>query len=160
MSLRELSPPQPISAEHETASFSCAHDELSSWLKRRALSNSLTGASRTYVVCVRHAVVAYYALASGSIAQVSAPGRVRRNMPDPISVIVLGRLAVDAAWTGKGLGAGLLKDAVLRSLRAAELIGARALLCHAIDDAAKRFYLHHGFIESPAHPMTLLVPLR
>jgi GNAT superfamily N-acetyltransferase len=160
MSSRELSPPQPISSEHHTASFSCTHDELNNWLKRRALSNSLTGASRTYVVCAGQAVVAYYALAAGSIATVSAPGRIRRNMPDPIPVIVLGRLAVDAKWAGKGLGSGLLKDALLRSLQASDLIGARALLCHAIDEAAKRFYLHHGFVESPGHPMTLLLPLR
>jgi GNAT superfamily N-acetyltransferase len=112
------------------------------------------------VVCVRQVVVAYYALSAGSIATLSAPGRIRRNVPDPIPVIVLGRLAVDAKWAGKGLGAGLLKDALMRSLQASELVGARALLCHAIDETAKRFYVHHGFIESPVHPMTLLVPLR
>jgi GNAT superfamily N-acetyltransferase len=160
MSASELRAPEPISAEHDTTSFSCAHEELNNWLRRRALSNSLAGASRTYVVCVQRQIVGYYALAAGSIVVTSAPGRIRRNMPDPIPVIVLGRLAVDAKWAGKGLGAGLLRDALERSLQAAQLIGARALLCHAIDDAAKQFYLHHGFVESPTNPLTLLVALR
>jgi GNAT superfamily N-acetyltransferase len=160
MSSIELCAPEPITAEHDTSSFSCAHEELNTWLRRRALSNSLAGASRTYVVCVRRQVVGYYALAAGSIAVTGAPGRIRRNMPDPIPVIVLARLAVAAKWAGKGLGAGLLKDALERSLRAAQLIGVRALMCHAIDDLAKQFYLHHGFIESPTNPLTLLVALR
>jgi predicted N-acetyltransferase YhbS len=81
-------------------------------------------------------------------------------MPDPIPVIVLARLAVAAKWAGQGLGAGLLKDALERSLLASQLIGVRALMCHAIDDRAKQFYLHHGFIESPSNPLTLLVALR
>jgi len=98
-------------------------------------------------------------VAAGSVSQADAPGRIRRNMPDPIPVIVLGRLAVHADWVGQGIGQGLLKDAVLRSLQACEQIGARALLCHAIDDAAKAFYAKHGFIKSPIHDMTLMLPL-
>jgi GNAT superfamily N-acetyltransferase len=105
-------------------------------------------------------VVGYYALAAGSLAALAAPARLRRNMPDPLPLMVLGRLAVDSAWTGRGIGSGLLKDAVLRSLRAAELIGVRALLCHALDQQAKAFYLKHGFVESPLDPLTVLLALK
>jgi GNAT superfamily N-acetyltransferase len=123
--------------------------------------NAASGASRTYVVCDDHNhVIGYYALAAGSIAVEAAPGRLRRNMPDPLPVIVLGRLAVHSDWSGRGIGSGLLKDAVLRSIRAGELIGVRALLCHEIDDEAKAFYLRHGFLESPLEARTVLVGLR
>jgi GNAT superfamily N-acetyltransferase len=156
-----LGSPVPISTEHDTSGFSCRHDSLSQWLKRRALANALSGATRTYVVCAdRTRVVGYYALAAGSIAIESAPARMRRNMPDPLPVIVLGRLAVADEWSGLGIGSGLLKDAVLRSLQAADIIGACALLCHAIDDEAKAFYAKHGFVESPMQPLTLMLGLR
>jgi GNAT superfamily N-acetyltransferase len=155
-----LSPPEPIHAEHDTASFACRHEPLRQWLHKRALSNALSGATRTYVVCQNRQVVGYYALAAGSLAVASAPSRIRRNMPDPLPVIVLGRLAVHDDWNGRGIGRGLLKDAVLRSLQAAELIGACALLCHAIDEDAKAFYLKHGLVESPLQPHTLMLPLR
>ena len=101
----------------------------------------------------------YYALAAGSIAIENAPGRLRRNMPDPLPVIVLGRLAVHNDWSGRGIGSGLLRDAVTRSIRAAELIGVRALLSHAIDADAKTFYLKHGFIESPLDPLSVMLGL-
>lgn len=102
----------------------------------------------------------YYALAAGAVSREHAPGRIRRNAPDPVPVIVLGRLAVHVDMPRRGIGRGLLKDAVLRTLQASEQVGARALLCHAIDDAAKAFYLKHGFVESPIHTMTLMLPLR
>ena len=134
---------------------------MSAWLSKRALANAATGASRTYVVCdEQRRVIGYYALAAGSIAGAAAPGRLRRNMPDPLPVIVLGRLAVHSGWSGRGIGSGLLKDAGLRSIQAAELIGVRALLCHAIDEEARAFYLKHGFAESPLDPLTVLVGLR
>ena len=153
--------PVPLTADHDTAVFKCRHDSLSAWLSKRALANAATGASRTYVVCdEQRRVIGYYALAAGSISGEAAPGRLRRNMPDPLPVIVLGRLAVHTDWSGRGVGSGLLKDAVLRSIQAAELIGARALVCHAIDVEAKAFYLKHGFIESPLDPLTVLVGLR
>ena len=105
-------------------------------------------------------VIGYYALAAGSIASEVATGRLRRDMPDPLPVIVLGRLAVHREWSGRGIGSGLLKDAVLRSMQAAELIGVRALLCHVIDDEAKAFYLKYGFVEPPPDSRTLLVGLQ
>jgi GNAT superfamily N-acetyltransferase len=158
-----LQAPVPMTAQHDTTAFACAHASLNTWLRKRALTNGISGASRTYVVSPDgRQVVGYYALAAGSIAAAAAaaPGSVRRNMPDPIPVIVLGRLAVDSAWSGQGIGSGLLKDAVLRCLQAAELIGARALLCHAIDNEAKAFYLKHGFTESPSEPLAVMLGLR
>jgi GNAT superfamily N-acetyltransferase len=153
--------PVPLTASHDTSAFTCKHESLSTWLHKRALVNAASGASRTYVVCDDHnRVIGYYALAAGSIASEAAPGRLRRNMPDPLPLIVLGRLAVHSDWSGRGIGSGLLKDALLRSIQASKLIGVRALLCHAIDDEAKAFYLKHGFVESPLEARTVLVGLR
>lgn len=105
-------------------------------------------------------MIGYYALAAGSVERARAPGSLRRNMPEPIPAIVLGRLAIDTHWQGHGLGADLLHDAVLRSLRASTEIAARVLLCHAIDDQARQFYLRHGFIESTFDPLTMMLDLR
>ena len=161
MKLAALGPPVPITAEHDTSLFNCRHDSLNQWLRRRALANASSGATRTYVVCAEnHRVVGYYALAAGSLDVESAPARLRRNMPNPLPVVVLGRLAVDDTWSGRGVGGGLLKDAVLRSLQAAELIGACALMCHAIDADAKAFYARHGFVESPTQQLTMMLGLR
>ena len=119
MSAEVLGPPHPITADHDSSGFACQHDTLNQWLRRRALANALSGATRTYVVCAEgRRVVGYYALAAGSITIDSAPARMRRNMPDPLPVIVLGRLAVDPDWSGRGIGSGLLKDAVLRAVQA------------------------------------------
>lgn len=116
---------------------------------------------RCYVVCGEESrVVGYCALTAGAVSHESVPRRGRRNMPDPIPAIVLGRLAVHADMAGQGIGQGLLNDAVQRALQTAEQVGVRALLCHAIDDAAKAFYIKHGFIESPIHDMTGMLPLR
>ena len=156
-----LSAPHPLGAEHRVEDFRCSAPELARWLIERAMLNQASGASRCFVVCDEEQhVVGYYALAAGSVSHSEAPGRIRRNMPAPIPVIVLGRLAVRADWAGQGIGRGLLKDAVQRTLPACEQIGARALLCHAIDDAAKAFYLKHGFIASPVNDMTVMLPLR
>lgn len=156
-----IGPPTPLTEAHDTSAFTCRHDSLSTWLRKRALANAVSGASRTYVVSDEQSrVVGYYALAAGSVVSAAAPGRLRRNMPDPLPVIVLGRLAVHTDLSGRGIGSGLLRDAVLRSIQAAELIGVRALLCHAIDHEAKAFYLKHGFSESPTDPLVVLVGLR
>ena len=132
---------------------------LDEWLKRRAKANQASGASRTFVACDQNNVVAYYALASGAVAAAVSPGRVKRNMPDPIPVVVLGRLAIDTSYQGRGLGRVLFGDAARRVLHAAETIGIRAMLVHAISDDAKQFYLALGFEPSPVEPMTLMVTL-
>lgn len=154
-----LGPPTPLDASHQLDVFRCIEPELENWLKHRARRNQEDGASRCFVVCVDRAVIGYYAMAAGAVLRAHAPGGVRRNMPEPIPVVVLGRLAVHTDWAGKGIGAGLLKDAVLRALRLSKEMGIRAMLCHAINEDAKRFYLHHGFVESPIEPMTVLLNL-
>ncbi|MBX5042012.1 GNAT family N-acetyltransferase [Rhizobium lentis] len=154
-----LSPPAPLADHHELAEFSSGVPELDDWLRRRARANQASGASRTFVVCEANRVVAYYALASGAVRQPEAPGRFRRNMPDPIPVAVLGRLAIDRSYQGRGLGRALVRDVGLRLLNAAEIIGIRALLVHAISDEARAFYEAVGFLPSPSDPMMLMVGL-
>ncbi|WP_371434654.1 GNAT family N-acetyltransferase [Polaromonas sp.] len=125
------------------------------------MQNDGSGASKTYVVCADGgmSVIGYYALATGAVDQQDAPGSIKRNMPSPIPVIVLGRLAVHREWAGKGIGKGLLKDATLRAMQAAQLVGVRALLCHSIDEEAKAFYIKHGFVASPINPLTVMTKL-
>jgi GNAT superfamily N-acetyltransferase len=154
-----VSPPQHLTSAHDVSAFDCAVPELNDWLKRRALQNEGTRASRTFVVIARGRVVGYYALATGAIAHAVAIGRVRRKMPEPIPVMVLVRLAVDRAHQGTGLGSALLRDALWRTLTVAEAVGIRAILLHAISEAAKRFYVHHGFAESLVDPMTMMITL-
>jgi GNAT superfamily N-acetyltransferase len=155
----EVSAPQHLTSEHDVSAFECGVPELDDWLKRRALQNEGARASRTFVVTAGGRVVGYYALATGAIDHAAATGKVRRNMPEPIPVMVLARLAVDRAHQGAGLGSALLKDALLRTLGAADAAGIRAILLHAISEDAKRFYLQHGFAESPVDPMTMTIPL-
>jgi GNAT superfamily N-acetyltransferase len=154
-----LSAPAKLSASHDVSQFQCGEPALDYWLRRRALQNEETGASRTYVVCMGGRVVAYYGLAAGAVAHIATPGRVRRNMPDPVPVMVIGRLAVDQSMQGEGLGPALLRDAVLRTLQAAEIAGIRAILAHAISERAKRFYEKWGFVPSPLEPTTLKITL-
>ncbi len=159
MTTERIGAPEKLNASHDVSGFDSGEPVLDDWLRRRALANEITGASRTYVVCAQGRVVGYYALAAGAVARADAPGRARRNMPDPIPVVVLGRLAVDKRRQGHGVGSGLLPDAVLRTLQAAEIAGIRAMLVHAISENAKRFYQQYGFIESPVDPMTLVLPI-
>ena len=154
---RRPTAPVPLAADHELEEFNSGTPPLDEWLKRRARQNEASGASRTYVIAEGRRVVGYYGLAAGSVLHVAATGRVRRNMPDPVPVALLGRLAVDRQWQGKGLGAALLRDAVLRVIGAAETIGVRAILVHTISDEAKAFYEHWGFRPSATDPMTLMI---
>ena len=133
---------------------------LDQWLRQRAGRNEGSGASRTYVVCEGNTVVAYYSLAAGGIEHNFAPGRIRRNMPKPIPVMVLGRLAVDARHSGKGLGTALVRDALLRTLRVAGEAGIRALLVHALHERAAGFYTRLGFVRSPFDPLMLFMGLK
>ena len=152
--------PEPITEAHLIESFSCGVPVLDEWLKRRALKNEVSGASRTFVICQDKQVVGYYTLATGSVEHHNAPGKIRCNMPNPVPVMVLGRLAVDQQWQQTGLGRGLLKDALLRSLSVSKHAGVRALLVHALSEDAKKFYAHSGFLESPLDPMTLMIALQ
>jgi predicted N-acetyltransferase YhbS len=154
-----LSPPEPLAGHHDTEAFASGAENLDAWLKRRALKNQATGASRTFVACEGQRVVAYYALASSAIAGDEAPGRFRRNMPDPIPVAILGRLAVDRSFQGKGLGRALVRDAAHRVIQAADTIGIRGLIVLALSVEAKAFYEHVGFDPSPLDPMTLMITL-
>lgn len=152
-----LSTPEKLSPSHDLSQFQCGEPSLDHWLRKRALQNEENGASRTYVVCSGGRVVAYHALAAGAVAHIEAPGRVRRNMPDFVPVIVIGQLAIDQSMQGQGIGPALLRDAILRTLRAAEIAGIRAILAHAISDRAERFYEKWGFLSSPVEPMTLMI---
>jgi GNAT superfamily N-acetyltransferase len=154
-----LSAPQPLADHHQLGDFNSGVPSLDDWLKRRARANQASGASRTFVVSVGERVVAYYALASGAVSAVKAPGRFRRNMPEPIPVAVLARLAVDTAYHKRGLGRALFQDSALRVLSAADAIGIRGILVHAVSEEAKGFYVALGFDPSPLDPMTLVVTL-
>lgn len=152
-----INPPEKLSSEHDLSQFHSGEPTLDDWLRRRARQNEESGASRTYVACMGKRVVGYYALAVGAVAHAGAPGRVRRNMPDPVPVMVIGRLAVDQAVQGQAIGPALLRDAVLRTLQAGEIAGIRAILVHAISERAKGFYERWGFTSSPLEPMTLMI---
>lgn len=153
-------PPEPLADHHRLDAFDCGAALFNDWLQRRARANQLAGASRVYVVAHGGDVMAYYALASGSIAATDTAGFFRRNMPDPIPVAILGRLAVDKRFQGQGFGRGLMRDAGKRVLAAADAIGIRGLIVNAISEDAKAFYLALGFRESPLHPMTLMIALQ
>ena len=152
-----LRPPGPLTPEDHVSSFDCGEKLLDDWLRKRALANQTSGPSRTYVLCVGRTVIAHYALAVGAMAHREASGRVRRNMPDPVPVMVLARLAIDRGYQGKGLGAALLRDAILRTLQAGQIAGIRAILVHAISEPARKFYEKFGFHPSPVDPMTLMI---
>ena len=154
-----ISAPGPIAGTHDVTSFDCGDPTLNDWLQRRALKNESKGASRTFVVCENNTVIGYYALAVGAITREDTSGKVRRNMPDPVPVMVLGRLAVDANWQDKNIGIGMLKDAIQRTIIVAEQAGIRALLVHALSEKARSFYQHWGFQESPANDMSLMITL-
>lgn len=151
-----LSAPEPLAAHHDLLAFACGVESLDRWLKRRALKNQATGASRTFVVCDGNRVVAYYALASSAVVAEVATSRLRRNMPDPIPVVVLARLAIDRSLQGSGLGRALVRDACLRVLAAADAIGIRGMIVHALSESAQAFYERVGFDSSPLDPMILM----
>lgn len=160
VSLAALTAPQPLTAAHLLDGFACGEHALDDWLQRRALANQHAGASRTFVVAeTDKRVRAYYALAAGAVSHQWATGGVRRNMPDPIPVLVLGRLAVDRQAQGMQLGSALLQDALRRALTVAQHTGVRALLVHALHERAGAFYTHYGFAASPIDPLTLMLRL-
>jgi GNAT superfamily N-acetyltransferase len=154
-----LSAPSPLTAEHDLSGFDCDKPALNDWLQHRALKNE-SRFSRTYVVCEGNRVVAYFRISAGAIERARAPGKVRRNAPDTIPVSVIGRLAVSLDHAGKGLGADILSDALRRIAVASQSIGIGAVLVHAKDEAAKRFYMKCAeFIEYPDDSRTLFLPI-
>lgn len=156
----KLSSPLPLAPDHVLSDFECGEPILDEWLRRRALNNQMTGASRTFaVVDEKNHVRGFYALAAGAVAHQLATSAVRRNMPDPVPVLILGRLAVDRQAQGIKLGAALLQDAVRRALAVAQNTGVRALLVHALHERAQQFYERYGFQPSPVHPLTLMLRL-
>ncbi|MEH0874727.1 GNAT family N-acetyltransferase [Pectobacterium cacticida] len=160
-----ITAPELLLPQHAVVDFRSSEPTLDEWLKRKAFKKQTMGASRTFVVCESggNQVIGFYALATGSIQRQSVSGalrrKLRRNMPDSLPVLVLGRLAVDERYHRRGIGAGLLKDAVLRSRLVAEQVGTKALLVHALSEEAKAFYLHWGFTPSEIQPITLVLPL-
>lgn len=154
-----LSAPEPLSDHHQLDDFESGEASLDNWLKRRARANQFNNASRTFVVTDGSVVIGYYCLAAGAVGREDAPKALQRNRPDPIPVIVLGRLAIRSDRQQQGIGTALLRDAIHRTLRAADQAGVSALLVHALSEDARRFYLSRGFIESALQPMTLCLPL-
>ena len=156
----DLVAPQPLTSDHHCANFSCSEPVLDEWLKRRAMANQVSGASRTFVVADKERrVYGYYAMAAGAVSHQLATGSVRRNMPDPVPVMVLARLAVDTRAQGIKLGGSLLQDAVNRAVNVAQNTGVRALLVHALHERAKLFYEHYGFQASLVDPLVLMLRL-
>jgi GNAT superfamily N-acetyltransferase len=152
-----LNPPRLLEVDDDASSFDCGTPVLNDWLKRRALMNHVSGASRSYVVTEGKRIVGYFCLSAGAIQHAAAPGKIRRNMPEPIPVIVMGRLAVDRSVQGMGVGAGLLRHALDTTTTLTQSAGIRALLVHAKDEAAAEFYAKFGFIPSPLDPLMLMV---
>ncbi|BAU63312.1 hypothetical protein STA3757_06750 [Stanieria sp. NIES-3757] len=150
------SPPQRISSEHIITDFDCGEESLNEWLKKRALKNDVADASRTYVVCCDNVVVAYYSLHLGCVQHSEAVGKIKRNMPDPIPAIVLGRLAVDVNHQGQGLAHDLMKDMFLRAIAVSDLAGTKAVLVKALNDKVSTFYQSFGFIQSKTDPLLLM----
>lgn len=149
--------PALLTEEHSLQPFDCGNDVLSDWLVRRALKNQRINASRTFVICLEGTfrVVGYYSIATGSVSHVNLGRSLRQNMPDPVPVILLGRLAVDVCTQGHSLGKWLLNDVIIRVSNLADQVGIKAIMVHAINDEARQFYEYFGFVQSPLSPQTL-----
>ncbi|WP_031435066.1 GNAT family N-acetyltransferase [Methylomarinum vadi] len=154
-----LSAPAPITEDHDITDFDSGEISLNNWLQKRALKNQAAGASRCFVVCNDNKVIGYYCLSAGAISHEASPKSMRRNMPDPLPVILLGRLAVDQRYHNQGIGQELLRDALLRAVNVSKDTGVFAILVHALSEPAKQFYLSRGFVESTIQPMTLMMTL-
>jgi len=153
-----LRAPEPIQEGYDHSTFNSGRPILDDWLRKRAPQSEGLSA-RTFVVCDGQTVVGYYCIATGGIIRADAAKKAQRNMPDPIPVIILGRLAVDERYQGQGIGGGLLKDAIRRVINVSREVGVRAILVHALDDEAREFYLKYGFLPCPVDPRTLILPL-
>jgi GNAT superfamily N-acetyltransferase len=155
----ELLKPEVLQVIHNRKQFDCGDNGLNEWLWHRAEKNHYSGASRCYVTCNQaQDIIGFYCLSAGAVARNDVPKKLQQNMPDPLPVMVMGRLAVDKNYHNQGIGKALLKDAIIRTLHVAEQAGVVALLVHALSDSGKQFYISCGFIESPLNPMTLCLP--
>jgi GNAT superfamily N-acetyltransferase len=159
MTTFNLRPPTPITADIELVEFDSGELSLNEWLKKRALKNNAVGASRCFVLCNGNTAIGYYSLSAGAISHEAAPKAMRRNMPNPLPVLLLGRLAIDKRYHNKGIGQALLRDAMIRTVNVSSDAGIFAILVHALNDQAKQFYLSRGFVESPLQPMTLMMTI-
>ncbi len=157
-----LSKVEALSVEHDISGFDCGtHESLNDWLKRFALLNQKNESARTCVVHRNGSVTGYYSISAGSVVAEESPARIATGLArHPVPVILLARLAIDKNEKGAGLGKALLKDALLRIASAADIIGARAVLVHAIDEPAKQFYLHFNFESSPVHELQLMLLMK
>lgn len=155
-----LSPPTQITPSHDLSTFDCGRVELSDWLRERALDSEREFFARTIVVAVGTAVVGYYCICAGSVARIEAPGQVRRNAPEQIPVVLIGRLAVDVDWQGRGLGEDLLLDAYHRTLQVSEIVGIRTILVHALDEDAAKFWRRMEFLPYSNDSLTFFQPLK
>lgn len=153
-----LTAPTPLRADHDLTSFDCGNEALNVWIKTRARKSEGLSA-RTYVVCSAKVVVGYYSLNTGAVMRSGLPGSLKRNMPDPVPTLLIGRLAVHKDQQGQGLGSDLLKDALLRCLEVGEIAGVRAVMVQAIDEAAAAFYRKYEFQSFPQGGMTLFLPM-
>ncbi|GAB3450087.1 GNAT family N-acetyltransferase [Insolitispirillum peregrinum] len=151
-----LSVPETLTAAHDVSAFSCGKPVLDHWLKTRALSNQLKGFTAVIVVHDVGRVVGYYGLAPTAVVPAVLPRSIRTGQPpDPVPCLLLGQLATDTAWAGKGIGTGLVKHALQRCVLAARLIGGRALMVNAVDDEAAQFWRRRGFMPAKDDPLIL-----
>ncbi|MFT3813564.1 MAG: GNAT family N-acetyltransferase [Acidovorax sp.] len=148
--------PQALTAQHDVSAFSCGHPALDRWLRTRALSNQQKGFTAVVVVHVQGRVVGFYGLSPTAVLPAQMPRSIRTGQPpDPVPCLLLGQLAIDSRWAGRGVGTGLVKHALQRSVAAARLIGGRALVVHAVDEAAAVFWVRRGFLPSRDDPLVL-----
>lgn len=154
-----INPPELLTQYHEVSDFSCGKSVLDSWLKDKALKNQTNRGSRTFVITSGKQVAGYYALASGAVERTQVTSKMARNMPNPIPVVILARLAIDNHFKGLSLGKGLLKDALLRCVNVASQIGVKAVLVHALDQEAMAFYQKFGFEPMPKQDKTLMISI-
>jgi GNAT superfamily N-acetyltransferase len=151
---------EKLRADHAVTGFDCGREELNRFLIRHALTNQKAGTAQTYVA-VASDVVGYHSLAVGDVARDDAPDRLSKGLArHPIPIMLLARMAVSTEWQGRGLGAGLLKDAMRRTIQAADIAGIQAFAVHAKDEAARNFYGHFGFIPSPTDPLHLFLLIK
>lgn len=149
---------EKLARQHRVEDFDCGQAALDRFLIKFALTNQQANASQTYVGIAEDAIVGYYTLVVGEVAYTDAPERLTKGMArHPVPLMVIARIAVDRNWQGRGIGAGLLKDAMRRTINAADIAGIRALAVHAKDDTARSFYEHFGFVASPFEPLHLFL---